>query len=58
MDEAIGRTPQLECFVADGPAESTDTHDRTHFEFLILEAAQAGLSWSIVLNPLGPPPRI
>jgi len=25
-------------------------HDRTHFEFLILEAAQAGLSWSIVLN--------
>jgi DNA-3-methyladenine glycosylase I len=27
------------------------THDdRMHFEFLILEAAQAGLSWSIVLN--------
>jgi DNA-3-methyladenine glycosylase I len=27
------------------------THDdRTHCEFLILEAAQAGLSWSIVLN--------
>ncbi len=27
------------------------THDdRTHFEFLILEAAQAGLSWSMVLN--------
>ena len=27
------------------------THDdRTHFEFLILEAAQAGLSWSIVLR--------
>ena len=24
--------------------------DRTHFQFLILEAAQAGLSWSIVLN--------
>ena len=24
--------------------------DRTHFEFLILEAVQAGLSWSIVLN--------
>jgi len=24
--------------------------DGTHFEFLILEAAQAGLSWSIVLN--------
>jgi DNA-3-methyladenine glycosylase I len=24
--------------------------DRTNFEFLILEAAQAGLSWSIVLN--------
>ena len=23
--------------------------DRTHFEFLVLEAAQAGLSWSIVL---------
>jgi DNA-3-methyladenine glycosylase I len=27
------------------------THDdRIHFAFLILEAAQAGLSWSIVLN--------
>jgi DNA-3-methyladenine glycosylase I len=27
------------------------THDdRKHFEFLVLEAAQAGLSWSIVLN--------
>src|SRR5947209_1323004 len=27
------------------------THDdRTHFEFLILEAAQAGLSWAIVLR--------
>ena len=27
------------------------THtDRRHFEFLILESAQAGLSWSIVLN--------
>src|SRR5258706_16144160 len=24
--------------------------DRTHFEFLILEGAQAGLSWSIVLD--------
>jgi DNA-3-methyladenine glycosylase I len=24
--------------------------DRTHFEFLVLEAAQAGLSWAIVLN--------
>src|SRR5437867_11286675 len=24
--------------------------DPTHFEFLVLEAAQAGLSWSIVLN--------
>jgi DNA-3-methyladenine glycosylase I len=24
--------------------------DRTHFEFLVLEAAQAGLSWSIVLK--------
>jgi DNA-3-methyladenine glycosylase I len=24
--------------------------DRRHFEFLILEAAQAGLSWAIVLN--------
>jgi DNA-3-methyladenine glycosylase I len=24
--------------------------DRTHFEFLVLEAAQAGLNWSIVLN--------
>jgi DNA-3-methyladenine glycosylase I len=24
--------------------------DRTHLEFLILEAAQAGLSWAIVLN--------
>jgi DNA-3-methyladenine glycosylase I len=25
-------------------------NDRTHFEFLLLEAAQAGLSWSIVLR--------
>lgn len=25
-------------------------HDRKHFEFLVLEAAQAGLSWSIVLR--------
>jgi DNA-3-methyladenine glycosylase I len=24
--------------------------DRTHFEFLVLEAAQAGLSWTIVLK--------
>src|SRR3984893_18019350 len=24
--------------------------DRKHFEFLVLEAAQAGLSWTIVLN--------
>lgn len=24
--------------------------DRTHFEFLILEAAQAGLSWTTILN--------
>ena len=24
--------------------------DRTHFEFLVLESAQAGLSWSTVLN--------
>jgi DNA-3-methyladenine glycosylase I len=24
--------------------------DRTHFEFLVLEGAQAGLSWSTVLN--------
>lgn len=24
--------------------------DKVHFEFLVLEAAQAGLSWSIVLN--------
>src|SRR6266481_10063270 len=24
--------------------------DSKHFEFLVLEAAQAGLSWSIVLN--------
>ena len=24
--------------------------DRTHFQFLVLEAAQAGLSWTIVLN--------
>lgn len=25
-------------------------NDRTHFEFLILEGAQAGLSWSTILN--------
>src|SRR5881396_2029011 len=29
-------------------------HDDTkHFEFLVLEGAQAGLSWSIVLNKRG-----
>jgi DNA-3-methyladenine glycosylase I len=29
----------------------TPVHDdRTHFEFLILEGAQAGLSWSTILN--------
>jgi len=29
----------------------TPVHDdRRHYEFLVLEAAQAGLSWSIVLN--------
>jgi DNA-3-methyladenine glycosylase I len=27
--------------------------DKTHFEFLILEGAQAGLSWSTVLNKRG-----
>src|SRR5215813_2253654 len=27
--------------------------DRKHFEFLVLEAAQAGLSWSIVLRKRG-----
>ena len=27
--------------------------DRTHFEFLVLEGAQAGLSWSIVLKKRG-----
>jgi DNA-3-methyladenine glycosylase I len=27
--------------------------DRTHFEFLILEGAQAGLSWSTILNKRG-----
>ena len=25
-------------------------HDRTHFEFLVLEGAQAGLSWSTILH--------
>jgi DNA-3-methyladenine glycosylase I len=25
-------------------------HDRTLFEFLILEGAQAGLSWNTILN--------
>ncbi len=25
-------------------------HDRTHFEFLLLEGAQAGLSWSTILH--------
>ena len=28
-------------------------NDRKHFEFLILEAAQAGLNWSIVLKKRG-----
>jgi DNA-3-methyladenine glycosylase I len=34
--------------IANGACQPT--HDRTHFEFLVLEAAQAGLSWSIVLK--------
>jgi len=32
--------------------------DRRHFEFLVLEAAQAGLSWSIVLKKRELSPRL
>jgi hypothetical protein len=61
MDEAIGRTPQLECFVADRPARvpvPMTAHTSNSSFSKPREAAQAGLSWSIVLNPRGPPPRI
>ena len=54
-------TVQKRCsWVSEGNALMLEYHDREwgvpnhddrkHFEFLILEAAQAGLSWSIVLN--------
>ncbi len=54
-------TVQKRCsWVSEGNALMMEYHDREwgvpnhddrkHFEFLILEAAQAGLSWSIVLN--------
>ena len=33
------------------PWSRNDAHDdRKHFEFLVLEGAQAGLNWSIILN--------
>ena len=48
------------CTWAEGDPLMTEYHDREwglpvhdarkHFEFLVLEAAQAGLSWSIVLK--------
>ena len=52
--------PLLRCPWADGSAAYIDYHDRewglpvhddrVFFEFLILEGAQAGLSWSTILN--------
>jgi len=52
--------PLLRCPWADGSAAYVDYHDRewgvpvhddrVFFEFLVLEGAQAGLSWSTILN--------
>ena len=42
--------PILDRFLNSVPALNAQHDDRKHFEFLVLEAAQAGLSWSIVLN--------
>jgi DNA-3-methyladenine glycosylase I len=52
--------PLLRCPWADGSANYIEYHDRewgvpvhddrVFFEFLILEGAQAGLSWSTILN--------
>jgi DNA-3-methyladenine glycosylase I len=52
--------PLLRCPWADGSAAYIDYHDRewgvpvhddrVFFEFLVLEGAQAGLSWSTILN--------
>jgi DNA-3-methyladenine glycosylase I len=54
------RKPLLRCPWADGSPAYIDYHDRewgvpvhddrVFFEFLILEGAQAGLSWSTILN--------
>src|SRR5689334_21542345 len=57
----MSRAPIARCpWVNAGDSLMVDYHDRewgapvhddrTHFGFLVLEAAQAGLSWSIVLN--------
>ena len=53
-------TPKKRCFWSEGHPLLTEYHDtewgfprredRVHFEFLILEAAQAGLSWLTVLK--------
>jgi DNA-3-methyladenine glycosylase I len=59
--DPLTEKPLKRCaWVADGSAAYVKYHDtewgvpvhndRTHFEFLILEGAQAGLSWSTILN--------
>jgi DNA-3-methyladenine glycosylase I len=57
------KAPRRCAWVANGSPAYLDYHDtewgvpvhddRRHFEFLILEGAQAGLSWSTILNKRG-----
>ena len=60
MDKVAAKAPKRCFWAANGNAAYIKYHDtewgvpvhkdRTHFEFLILEGAQAGLSWSTILN--------
>ena len=60
MGKVSAQPPKRCTWAANGSANYVKYHDtewgvpvhddRTHFEFLILEGAQAGLSWSTILN--------
>lgn len=60
MDVEVTKTVQRCSWAANASPAMIEYHDtewgvavhddRTHFEFLILEGAQAGLSWSTILN--------
>jgi DNA-3-methyladenine glycosylase I len=60
VDVVTAKSVKRCSWVADASPAMTEYHDtewgvpvhddRTHFEFLILEGAQAGLSWSTILN--------